>query len=45
MHAAGKHTHLLVQHMRAGHGVQVTGLHELLAHETQLTGSGALGGQ
>lgn len=31
-HAAGKHTHLLVQHVRAGHGVKITRLHKLLAH-------------
>lgn len=36
-------THLLVQHVRAGHGVKVTGLHQLLAHETQLAGSRGLG--
>lgn len=36
-------THLLVQHVRARHGVKVTGLHELLAHETQLAGSRGLG--
>lgn len=35
-------THLLVQHMGARHWMQLTGLDELLAHETQLTGSWSL---
>lgn len=41
--SAVHHTYLLVQHVRTGHRVEFTGLHEFLAHETQLTGSGGLG--